>query len=153
MHKDRLLMLANVLDNVTPEKFDLGCWRKQSECGTTACAVGWAMVTPAFNKLGLTSYSYDYEEGIHLQIPVYGEEEGFNAVMSFFDITRDVAVYLFTYEFYDKDYINRQSVTPAMVAERIRALVGPTKLAAEPRPPATGGAVLQERKTVAVEVA
>jgi hypothetical protein len=72
MNKERLLKLATFLDTVPAEKFDLKDWRRSGgeveegnlssdvtdeqllgDCGTTACAFGWACTMPEFQALGL----------------------------------------------------------------------------------------------------
>lgn len=53
---DRLLRLADFLDTVPPEQFDYNIWFNGTalgECGTTACALGWATAIPEFQALGL----------------------------------------------------------------------------------------------------
>jgi hypothetical protein len=69
----RILKLADFLKTVPPEKFDMtrfagsmesNTWgsyvtrrllagKKIGDCGTTACAAGWATTMPVFRKLGL----------------------------------------------------------------------------------------------------
>ncbi len=59
----RLLVLADFLETLPPERFDYGRWAGESwkgkpdlSCGTTACALGWATTIPEFRKLGLRLY-------------------------------------------------------------------------------------------------
>lgn len=64
-HKDRvfalrLLKLARFLDTLPPERFYFGRWASAvciDDCGTTACAMGWATTIPAFRKLGLRLFN------------------------------------------------------------------------------------------------
>lgn len=53
----RLLVLAEFLETKVPiEKFNLDTWAsgELDECGTTACACGWATTIPEFAAAGLT---------------------------------------------------------------------------------------------------
>ncbi len=68
----RLLKLAAFLETVPRQRFDYGNWFNDPfdtalrarlekrgvrlpECGTTACAMGWACSVPSFKRLGLTA--------------------------------------------------------------------------------------------------
>lgn len=77
MNKERLLRLADHLDKVKPEKFDITHWvtneinpdlvlkstKEDRElsiegfCGTVACVLGHAAFIPEFRKAGLTVYN------------------------------------------------------------------------------------------------
>jgi hypothetical protein len=39
------LTLADILDNVDEDAFDMGYWVSKTECGTTACALGHAVLS------------------------------------------------------------------------------------------------------------
>ncbi len=59
-YDDRLLLLADFLDKLPPERFNYAAWvghdwkeMEDLSCGTTACALGWAATMPEFRKLGL----------------------------------------------------------------------------------------------------
>ncbi|WGH24447.1 hypothetical protein EAb13_CDS0029 [Acinetobacter phage EAb13] len=64
---DLLETLKEFLKTIPSEKFDLNTWRNNlqdsrkvsdldlmTECGTTACAMGWAATLPEFKKEGLS---------------------------------------------------------------------------------------------------
>lgn len=55
MNKERLKTLADFLENLVENgnKFDMGTWFRENECGTTACALGWATKIPEFKDAGL----------------------------------------------------------------------------------------------------
>ena len=74
IQKKRLLLLADFLDNLPEEKaehFHMSCWywnhaanqgnrpkhivrpKDLKHCGTSACALGWATLMPAFKNLGV----------------------------------------------------------------------------------------------------
>jgi hypothetical protein len=133
MNTDRLLKLADFLDKLPPERFDIYDWVGSDfrgdvdlSCGTTACAIGWATTIPEFRQLGLSlniqanCYSHriiatpvlDLGGGITLH--------GFDAAGHLFDITREDAYYLF--DTGQVDSLPRDA-TPADVANRIREFV------------------------------
>lgn len=120
MRTDRLLKLAEFLDTVEEDKFSLVTW----DCGTTACAVGWACRMPEFQAEGL---GIDFEEGYGL--PTFHGYGGWQAVREFFQIDHETAALLFSEYSYDiyspdeGDLVRDGSTTTArQVAERIRKL-------------------------------
>jgi hypothetical protein len=114
MHKERLLKLANFLETVEPERFDLSTWSDSNftpeKCDTAACACGWATVI--FKDEGFTLYN---------SMPMYNDDKNrrsyisWKAVQAFFDITNDGAEYLFCNSSYEDD-----GTSPLEVSERIR---------------------------------
>jgi hypothetical protein len=110
MNTERLLKLADFLDTVPAEQFDLSSWK----CSTTACAVGWACTIPEFQDEGLRSANM-----AHAGLPLFDNKSGWDAVNAFFAVTDEQADHLF----YDLNYPNRHRTTPAEVANRIRKLV------------------------------
>ena len=115
----RLLMLADFLETVPEKKFDITVWRyaKNSrpdisdenlttECGTVACAVGWACALPEFRKMGLW---YDF-------YPIYqipGTEmkyEAWGAIQQFFDLDLGQSMCLFHSSAYGKERGTRENV-------------------------------------------
>lgn len=63
MRLDRLTMLADKLDIVPPEHFDINVFVYHNKCGTVACAMGHAAMMPEFQALGL---SLTYHSPPHL---------------------------------------------------------------------------------------
>lgn len=110
MNRERLERLVDILKTVPPEKFDMSMWYSSniSECGTVACAGGYACLDPAFQKLGL-HFGYN-------KIPCYKGQEGIGALRAFFDLPSSVAMRLFL-------LYRVQPVKPATVIRRIRALL------------------------------
>lgn len=60
IYKERLLLLADFLEKLSPERFDYRSWvgddwfaGDDSSCGTKGCAFGWAATMPEFRALGL----------------------------------------------------------------------------------------------------
>lgn len=145
MKADRLLRLADKLQGegayvevgpINLEKFDLESWigklggereRKVvtsailNECGTTACAIGHAMLDPWFRRRGLVP---KFDPSKEMIIPTLRGtdptryESLFEPVAQFFEISQENAKRLF-----DPYYYNRFSVTPNEVAQKIRRYV------------------------------
>jgi hypothetical protein len=104
MNKRRLLKLADLLEedaaNKKGIKFDLGLWGASDEddapvsvsCGTTACAMGLAVVSGAFKRAGLTNYYGDSGDRI---CPVFEGYDGFEAAQRLFKISQDQSFFLF----------------------------------------------------------
>lgn len=129
MNTKRLLTLAKFLEEKVPRKaFDYAVWfgakvldskgrlRSPAECGTTACAMGWACMIPAFKRAGLTvrlALAYGIE-----RITFKGQAGAFDAAEALFDLTEAEAVYLFSPST-DCD----GEATPKQVAKKIRKFV------------------------------
>ena len=124
--KRRLLRLAEFLDSLPPEKFDLAYWGDQSSpCGTVACACGWACLLPEFQAEGLKVNIYTEDEKRYATgtfAPVYGSNRGVEAMMEFFDISSDDFDDLFLDDSYP-EYDRGGKTPPSDVAERIRHFV------------------------------
>ena len=43
MNTKRALKLAQVLESLDEEQFDMGTWRQSASCGTVGCIAGWAV--------------------------------------------------------------------------------------------------------------
>ena len=87
----RLLKLADHLDTVPPETFDMSTWW----CGTRGCAMGHAAQMPAFRRLGLrleASVSFDEEVTVGV---VLEDEQDYGAAAVLFGLTRGEAKDLF----------------------------------------------------------
>lgn len=82
--------------------------RIMRDCGTTACALGWACTIPSFRKAGL-----------HLEVgfraPMYGGVIGLSSATRFFEITGLQSLDLFDGTIEDK--------TPKQWAKRARGLL------------------------------
>lgn len=90
MKKDRLLKVAEILEDVKPSLFDISCWFDRetgNACNTVACALGWAAQHPWFMARGLC---LDGENE-----PYFNGNYGEYAAEEFFDITHTQAAYLF----------------------------------------------------------
>ena len=113
MKKKRLLKLANFLEHKVPEaRFNMRVWFggekdkkfSQHECGTTACALGWATVV--FPK---DLQHSDWDNPIH----VASGRRGFNAAKIFFELSIEQVYFLF----------DASEGSPTDVAARIRRMV------------------------------
>lgn len=115
MKKAKLRKLAKFLrENVKDSWFDLDHWAEagfeEKECGTTACAGGWA--TQAFPRSGLRLVYDEYDHGL-LEVEYKGEK-GFDALASFFDISLSDSERLFFSGSYPPDHRGRRSVARAI---------------------------------------
>ncbi len=145
MQVARLNQMADFLDGLKLEegqRFDMKTWgrvgtpteptllqrvfgRAEPDCGTAACAIGWAMHHGVFPQLirrrkttteGLNTV-YDH------MVPAYVSPTGatkidWEAVVEFFGLTASAATYLFSQTSYSND-----TATPMEVAARIREVV------------------------------
>jgi dihydrodipicolinate synthase/N-acetylneuraminate lyase len=109
---DGLLALANLLDELPPERFDFNTfagedWQGDPDlsCGTTACSLGWATTMPKFKDQGLRlqrSKHHWVDDDEHLGaaevVLVRPDEptvEGAKAAMEVFGLTLNEAYHLF----------------------------------------------------------
>jgi hypothetical protein len=117
MNVERLLRLADFLEELPEGRFDIGQWR--NGCGTAGCALGWACSIPEFEDAGLVL------EGniIGDLVPCFNGAGGCSAGASFFGITYQLSCWLFRSQSYSNSYM--ASVT--QVVERIRELCGAPK--------------------------
>ena len=113
MNIQRLEKLIEVLTEVKPEAFDMDYWTDDRDCGTVACAAGYAASYPWFIKRGFL-----FEPD--LQCPMdqnHDNATGFAACQSFFDLAPDASYYLF-----DPDWYGRNRA-PKDVIERVKNLI------------------------------
>ena len=123
MYRNHLLKLADLLDHIKVEEFNIHRW--QDSCGTVACAIGHAAKDPYFQELGLTLMKPEtmptgcYSEGVR---PHFEGEYGFVAAAKLFGISYDDAERLFSFVGYA--WIGgTKKVHPSDVAQRIRLFV------------------------------
>lgn len=82
--KRRLIKLAEFLETAElPGKFDMSEWHRKTDCGTSACALGWATTIPSFRRAGLT---LGPSEVGTISIPEYDGHADLCAASAFFDI-------------------------------------------------------------------
>lgn len=98
----RLLVLADHLENVLPEKFYMGTWL----CGTTACAAGHAGDIEQFNDAGYRCADFGR--------PSFNKRYGGRALMAFFGLNMPDAMHIFG---------EKHRRTPAQEATIIRSFV------------------------------
>lgn len=133
---DRLKELHSLLLSIPESHFDLSIWmvgfneadqtfdKLSNECGTSACAIGWACTHPEFNKQGLR-YEHSPSFG-NSGFPVYGEYEDWEAVRRFFNISDMLAETLFIESNYNKYYdygTDTYKIRPLDVADRIQVVI------------------------------
>lgn len=122
-HK-RLLKLVDILRQVPRKQFDMSVWCTDDECGTVACAAGWACMDPDFRRAGL-SFSkrndsgpwrgFDRAPSLTLKDGTVVNDE-WCALEQFFDLTNDEAEYLFM------PHLGKPN-TPKAVATRMEKFV------------------------------
>ena len=125
MEKKKLLKLADFLETKIPKRgwknwFNLTEWAQagwvEKECGTTACAMGWATICFPRSDLRLTIHELSYGKVVELQYKGY---MGFCAAAKFFNIGENQAEFLFS----EWAYLNEAGASPTVVAKRIREFV------------------------------
>jgi hypothetical protein len=106
---ERLTLLANFLDTVPKHRFDYETWvghnwqgKPDLSCGTTGCAIGWAMTMPEFTKLGyglVARKSFYRSDGFDVLFKMPGTvslESAWYAGQQLFELNVDEFNYLFT---------------------------------------------------------
>lgn len=116
---ERLLRMAKLLETKKfnkKNKFSLAGWYEDQgpECGTVACACGWAGQDKWFNERG-----FFLRHVGQIAIPKYGNHTQWDAVLRFFRLTDSEAMYLFS----QYKYPNVNKITPKTVARRIRQFI------------------------------
>ena len=139
MNEKRLLRLAKRLEVVAPKigkgvhgkrlpKFDMNLWyvrHLKEDCGTSACAVGYAAILPEFVRQGFSIQADDYSP--NELVPTFVNKKTkqrfirWGAVNEFFDLLMYQSEYLFLPESYGS--VSSAAITPLTVAERIRSFV------------------------------
>lgn len=116
---DKMRQLADFLETVPPEDFDLEMWRTRAprdaikigpitllkSCGFAGCAMGWAAYRRLFEGLYVNRHD-------HI---VYKGATEFKAAAKLFGITMRTAYFLFHEQSYDLDHAD-----PHDVAQRVR---------------------------------
>lgn len=89
-------------------------------CGASACAFGWAATIPKFRRAGLTMST-----GRFSSVPTFRGFHGFDAAAKFFHLSDDWSreENSMAHSLFSPDSYGGQSVTPKVVALRIRKLL------------------------------
>lgn len=116
--------LADFLETqILDDGFNLGLWYRQApECGTVACACGWATTIPEFAERGLKLEKLSNFEKVVVLRDAGGYHSGFNAAMVFFGLERWQAKALFDPSGYPTPSMVRKST----VIAKIRAFLDST---------------------------
>lgn len=151
MKKQRLLKLAALLrkdaDNKKGVTFNMSYWAAPTErvsnhfiqgaydeppetipvsCGTSACAMGLAVISGAFKRAGLYADFYQRSEGVAMEPCIdaaNGERRGgYYAAMELFGISMNYAEYLFNPSAYPEAY-RKGAKAERYVAKRIEQFV------------------------------
>lgn len=142
MRKDLLLELANFLENLDPNRFDIRTWRRPSknsvgfvsdeelltDCNTVACAIGWAATLQNWKNAGFYvdtleitqeylshSLSKPYTMAI-IKWSGNTKVDSYQAIQEGLDLPDRMAEVLFDYH----NYADEEFTDPETVAERIR---------------------------------
>lgn len=137
--KCRLLQLAELLENLPPERFDYSTWvgedwkgKADLSCGTTGCALGWATTIPSLRKAGLRMRAFLSGNGGYVVLLRNGRKvaESEKAAEEVFGISNKEAIYLFNgttrppEKFEDKLKTSPDwDATPKQVAKHIKRFV------------------------------
>ena len=125
----KMRQLADFLETVPPNDFDLRVWEKRAArsrrvalfglierdpgCGFAGCAVGWAAYSGLFPGLTMSMNTKDYK--VAAREPVYRGQTNWAAVMRLLGLSKNFTHFLFSGDFY------KTRATPGMVADRLRA--------------------------------
>lgn len=130
----RLRALADLLDTVPAERFDLESWAVQLNegCEFAGCAVGWAAHSGIFPGL---RFDTGIDCGAHASCVVVDYKDrggvwlGWEAVEALFGISRQASEFLFSLNFYDHPF----GPTPMVVARRLRRFADKVEGRLKPR--------------------
>lgn len=96
---------------------------KNVDCGTSACALGWACSIPEFQEAGLALAVHNSDHFYTRAFPYYEGHSDIGAAEKFFDISEDQASSLFDPYYYYTYYTNRDKITKEMVIEKIEKMI------------------------------
>lgn len=133
MNVERLTKLAEFLEGVPPEHFDMRIWGTDAECGTSGCAIGWACQVPEFKDAGLALVqtarpSRMFAPAIigvtDISDPYFSASD---VIEDFFGLDSDTQQEFVEKTFYytgaDDEDVNYFAPTPHQVAEVIRKMI------------------------------
>jgi hypothetical protein len=113
IYKHRMRVWADFLDTVPEGTFDLREW----ECGSTACAAGWACRIPEFQEVGLELIHNELNPATY---PSFRGYDSYSAVREFFGLDLRECDRIVDERHYDTG----RKTKPSVVAERIRETAG-----------------------------
>ncbi len=129
MNAKRLLKLCDLLEHVSPNKFDMtSCYDEEigkggKACIEAACAFGWATTIPEFRRAGLKRSIYGGCVEYNFYEVSFRGKVDYQAAALFFDLYLDDAWELFSFVPYQTDPSRYVRVTPKTVARKIRSFV------------------------------
>lgn len=123
----RLRVLASFLEQVPEKRYVQHTWREQRDCGTTACALGWAGTVLS----ELTGFTFDTAKDRYLSHEIMGgdELEVFNAAEAVFGLEEGEGEKLFgsthyvVYPRHKDPETGKWVVSPTDVAKKLHAYV------------------------------
>ena len=119
MNTERLLRLADLVETIPPEKFDLADYW-QHPCGTIYCGLGWAGHDEWFQNEGLR---FEIAGWWNTPIPVFNGLVNFDAVTAFFELASDFGRNTQAEFLFSKDSYVTRPAHPSEVAIRIRLFI------------------------------
>jgi hypothetical protein len=129
MEQAKLLRLADFLDDLLPEQFNLHSWVTKGNplehrCGAICCAVGWACLLFKDEGLTLRDKGPSWRASARFVPILAGQPDGdvawaWENVEQFFNITEEQAGHLFA----EDSYPDGAATHPKEVATRIRNFV------------------------------
>lgn len=125
MNIERLNKIAEFLDKLGPENFDLQnfvtSFDIDNHCNSVCCAVGWfpAIFPEDFDwdYEGLTEYEIEEPDGVSICSKTLMLTIGWTMAQKYLDLSEDQAHLLFSHEYYT-DYYD-----PSIVTERVRDFI------------------------------
>lgn len=118
MNRERLSQMVTMLRGLPedgPVGFNLEHWvDDEAPCGTAACAIGHACLSPTFNEQGLMLHRATIYPG-----PKFKKHTGWAAVEEFFGLSEPSAKHLFLGD----NYPDGDITPPADVADRIESFL------------------------------
>src|SRR5690242_9806699 len=97
-HINRLWKLTKHLMKVKKREFNLGTWKSERECGTTACACGHACSIRSFRRAGLHLIPAGWGDFVLR----YRGFRSFDAAAEFFELSEHEAEFLFSPSRYEE---------------------------------------------------
>ena len=93
MQKDRLLYMAQKIEEIPENRFDFSIVAKETPCGNVGCAMGHCSI--------IFPDHFRYERTVNQYMTIVHKDgySGFSAVQRFFGLTEDECDFLFTPNF------------------------------------------------------
>lgn len=122
--REKLGQVIRVLDEVIEQNrgFNICSWLQELECGTAACAIGYAAQDQWFIDRGLHLVKGEMSFAKIAFWPMYDGYSDFTAINKFFGLSRVESMYLFSNGDYMR-YSNAYRITALVVKKRINRVL------------------------------